>query len=89
MIASQPKRGDRITIDGRSTEALSQFMSDITEILNRDVPRNNYTATTNPTTLDNASQGYTKGSEWINTTTDKVYKLTSFTGVNATWSLLN
>ena len=89
IISSQPYRGDKITESDIPTEAMSIFMSDITAIINRDLPRNNFTASTNPAALDNASNGYSRGSEWINNTTNTVYKLTSFSGTNAVWTALN
>ena len=89
IITSQPYRGDKITEQDTATEAMSIFMSDITESINRDLPRNNFTASVDPTATDNIDLGYTRGSEWINNTTNKVYRLTSFSGTNAVWSLLN
>jgi len=46
---------------------------------------NNYTATTDPTTGDDTGDGYTVGSEWINTTTDKSFKCLDATTGSAIW----
>ena len=88
VIASQPNRGDVIVDkEGKATQSLSEFFSDLYESNNQDNPQNNFRATVAPTINDNASLGYTTGSEWIDDPT--VYRLTSFTGSNANWTALN
>lgn len=51
--------------------------------------QNNYSATTNPSASNNASENYEVGSEWINTSTNDAYKLTSFTGTDAVWTQIS
>lgn len=86
-IASEPKRGDVITEDGKAKEFFAIWMSQITESNNQDNPKNNFTATGVPTISNNASEGFIVGSRWI--FADIVYTLTSFTGADATWTALN
>jgi hypothetical protein len=47
--------------------------------------KNNFTATRNPTTTDDASQGYSIGSIWINTSTSAYFVAESVTANNAVW----
>ena len=49
--------------------------------------KNNLTATTNPATSNNASQFYSVGSLWLNTTgsNQQLYVLNNFSGSNAIW----
>lgn len=46
----------------------------------------NFGATTNPTINDDQTQGYSIGSQWINTSSGTVYFCTSNTTGNANWS---
>lgn len=88
LISSLPKRGSvLIDKDGKATEAFAIFLSQLSESNNQDSPKCNYSASAAPLTTDNASQGYTVGSEWIYL--NVTYKLTSFTSGNATWTALN
>ncbi len=88
LLSSNPQRGD-ILVDenGKAKETFAIWMSQMTESNNEDNPKNNYRATLAPTIDNNASQGFTVGSEWIDAPT--VYRLTSFTGADATWTALN
>lgn len=47
--------------------------------------KNNWGATTNPGTSNNAAEGYEVGSRWINTTTRTRWTLAGFSGQNALW----
>lgn len=47
--------------------------------------KNNYSATTNPATTNDASQGYTAGSVWINLTLDEAYRCVDPTTNLAVW----
>jgi len=88
IISSTPDRGIQIIKeDGSPTEGFAKFLDDISTSNNEDNPKNNYRATIAPTIANNASEGYTTGSEWIDAPT--VYRLTSFTGANANWTALN
>jgi len=88
LISSTPRRGDKlIREDGSATEPFAIFLSDISQSNNADNPQNNYAATAAPTISNNASEGYTVGSEWIDAPT--VYRLVSFTGTDANWVALN
>lgn len=88
LIASTPQRGDKlIKEDGSAEETFSEFLADLSESNNQDNPKNNYRATVAPTIANNAGEGYTVGSEWIDAPT--VYRLTSFTGSDANWTPLN
>ena len=88
LIGSEPNRGDRIVDkDGRLTESLSRFFSDLITSNNDDNPKNNFRATAPPAVTNNTDEGYTVGSEWIDAPT--VYRLTSFTGTSANWTALN
>jgi hypothetical protein len=49
---------------------------------------NNFAATTNPGTGNDSSQGYSAGSEWINTLTNEVFKCTSAAVGAAVWELM-
>lgn len=46
----------------------------------------NYSATTNPTINSDQTQGYSIGSQWINTSTGNIFFCTSATTGNANWS---
>ncbi len=48
--------------------------------------KNNFSATTAPTTTDDASEGYSVGSEWIDTTADKAYVCLDATAAAAVWT---
>jgi len=48
--------------------------------------KNNFTATAAPTVANDASQGYSVGSRWIDTTTGNVYTATSVAAGAAVWS---
>ncbi len=88
VIASLPHRGDQgVNEDGSFTESVSEFFADLYESNNNDNPLNNFRATVAPAITNNASEGYTVGSEWIDAPT--VYRLTSFTGTDANWTALN
>jgi hypothetical protein len=47
--------------------------------------RNNFTATTDPTVNDDANDGYTVGSVWINTSTDAIFVCMDATASSADW----
>lgn len=49
------------------------------------VPLNNVTATTNPTSTNDTTQGYSRGSYWINTSTNFTYTATQVTANAAVW----
>ncbi|QPF81673.1 hypothetical protein IC762_17770 [Bradyrhizobium genosp. L] len=49
---------------------------------------NNYSGTVNPGPTNDFSQGYRKGSEWINTTTGEMYKCVDDTTGAAVWALI-
>jgi hypothetical protein len=87
VISSLPDRGVIIIKEGAATQSFAEFLTDLYESNNQDNPQNNYRATIAPTINDNASIGYTVGSEWIDAPT--VYRLTSFTGTDANWTALN
>lgn len=48
-------------------------------------PRHNLSSTVNPTVTDDYSQGYQRGSFWINTSTNSVFFLADSTVGNAVW----
>jgi len=50
---------------------------------------NNYTAVINPTAADNASNGYSSGSVWINTITSSAFICLAATATAATWHQLD
>lgn len=50
------------------------------------LPLNNYTATTDPTVSDDSADGYTAGSEWINTTSGDRFSCTSAALGAAIWT---
>ena len=90
IISSDPKRGVKlVNEDGTALEPFAIFLQQLTESNNQDNPKNNYRAIVAPVITNNASEGYTVGSEWIDSVTSKVYRLTTFTGANANWSVLN
>lgn len=49
---------------------------------------NNFAATTNPGVGNDITQGYTAGSEWINTATNEAFKCTSSATGAAVWELM-
>lgn len=49
------------------------------------LPKNNFNATAAPTTANNASQGYSAGSQWLNTTNGNRYLCNVATVSTATW----
>lgn len=56
----------------------------------RDRPaKNNYAAITAPTASNDGAQGYSVGSEWINTALGDVYKCVNATTGAAVWRKLN
>ena len=88
VIASETRRGERITNEkGEVLEKHAIFLSELRDSNNQDNPKNNFRATGIPLVTNNRDEGYTVGSEWILAPT--VYRLTSFTGTNATWTALN
>lgn len=52
-------------------------------------PKNNFSASAKPTTSNDSSEGYSPGSAWINTTTDKMFICTDSTASAAVWKELN
>jgi hypothetical protein len=52
-------------------------------------PKNNFTATTNPTTSDDNTLGYTPGSQWYNTSNSNIYSLVDATTNAAIWVQTN
>ena len=88
VVVGNPKRGDVISDKGVILEGFARFLDRLTESNNNDNPLNNYRATGAPAVTNNASEGYTVGSEWIDAPT--VYKLTSFApNGDANWTALN
>jgi hypothetical protein len=49
---------------------------------------NNYSATTNPGSSNDISQGYRKGSEWLNTSTQELFKCVVDTAGAAVWEVI-
>lgn len=88
MITTKPLRGDLITPDGKATDMLDRWMEDVTNLLNA-MPQNNYTATGNPAVTDDKTKGYGAGSQWLNTTTGKLYSARSVAIGAAVWDILN
>lgn len=52
-------------------------------------PKNNFVATTNPTSANDNTQGYTPGSQWYNTVNTNVYSLVDATTAAAVWVQTN
>jgi len=52
-------------------------------------PLNNMSATVAPTASDSTSNGYSVGSNWFNTTTQKLYICVDATATSAIWSVIN
>jgi hypothetical protein len=50
--------------------------------------RDNYTATTDPTANDDSTDGYTIGSVWINTSTDRIWVCVDATATAAIWNVV-
>lgn len=49
----------------------------------------NYTATTDPALTDDRTQGYCVGSEWLNTSTNTLFKCTDATANSAVWMIIS
>lgn len=50
--------------------------------------KNNYSATVDPTTSDDAAHGYSSGSEWRNTISGSIFKCVSAATGAASWVLI-
>ena len=74
-------RVEKINFTGVSVSEASPNIVDVA--LNQIL--NNFTATTDPTANDDSNDGYSVGSTWINTTTDKVFTLADDTVGAAIW----
>lgn len=71
---------------------LNEFLGEVVreiELLATNSRKFNYTATTNPGTSNDITQGYKVGSEWLNTSTGKWYKCRDISEGAAVWDLLN
>jgi len=53
--------------------------------VNQIAPKNNYTATAAPTATDDATAGYSQGSEWLNTTSNIQWYCADATASAAVW----
>lgn len=51
--------------------------------------KNNFTATSNPATTDNAASGYGPGSNWLNLTTGQTWRYLSESGGVAVWQMMD
>lgn len=49
------------------------------------LPKNNYIATVNPTSSNDSTQGYSVGSEWLNTSTNHLFKCLQDSPGSALW----
>ena len=89
MITSTPVRGTEILeSEKKGNDSLHRYFEDVTAKLNT-IPLANYAATGNPTINDDAKKGYSVGSDWLNTATNKWYKCRSAVIGAAAWDLLN
>jgi len=50
--------------------------------------RDNYVATTDPTANDDSTDGYTIGSVWVNTSTDRIWICVDATATAAIWNVV-
>jgi len=57
--------------------------------LETSITQNNFTATVDPTVDDDSASGYVIGSEWINTTTKKIFKAVDVTIGSAVWKRID
>ena len=84
---------DSQTLIGKTISANNNTITDLTSsdvgLGNVANTKNNYAATTNPSTSDDSGQGYTVGSVWVNTSNGNVYQATSVATGAAVWTQLN
>ena len=78
--------GSSLTAD--RTLTITTGDADRTLTINNDVTlvKNNYTATSAPTTSDDTGSGYEPGSEWVDVTNDKAYVCLDATSTAAVWT---
>ena len=76
--------GSRVPRDDTISLEMRRFLDELAR-----VPRNNYAATSAPAVTDDSAHGYSVGSDWINLTTDTVYKCADSTVGAAVWKQLS
>ena len=67
-------------------EDIPQWMEGSVFALTEDIPLDNTTATTDPTSTDDVSEGYSVLSRWVNTTSDTVWICADATEGAAVWN---
>ena len=86
FINSKPKRNDNIIEKhGNATWEMDRFMDEVETAINGYVQLANYTTTVAPGVTNDASEGYSVGSEWLDTTGPTFYKCTDATIGAAVW----
>ena len=56
-----------------ATDAGLKLKNDLIILAGRSGAQNNFTATADPTVSDDETEGYSPGSEWLNTTTESLF----------------
>ncbi len=74
-----------ILITGAETGAAAVAIRDNAQLLGDRARKSKYDAIIDPTTANNASQGYRAGSRWINMTTNQLFECVYSTNITATW----
>lgn len=74
------------TVAGISADitTVANIASDVTDAANN-IPKANRTATVDPTVNNDSTEFYSEGSQWVNTTTDRVFVMTDPTAGAAVW----
>jgi len=88
MISNQPTRGDVIITDNEGNDLLNNYFDEITTEINSNV-KTFFVDTVAPTGNDDVTRGAVQGSEWLDTTLQKVHKCFDNTEGSAVWVVLN
>jgi hypothetical protein len=73
------------SINGISGNRLKEVLPNLKNYVDGRTHKNNYEATTDPTTSNDGTQGYGKGSEWLNTTDGGMFKCINSATGTAIW----
>jgi hypothetical protein len=71
----------------KPTQAQFATFIDGVAAIDANSPLNNFAATSNPAVIDDANDGYSVGSRWVNITTDNIYQCVDATVGAAIWQL--
>ena len=80
--------GDEVTLICNKIDGGTNSLTDGSKVRITEAMRNNFTAVTDPTVNDDSADGYTVGSEWLNTVTKHLWICVDDTATAAVWEAI-